>query len=582
MHSFTRRLRDRAAALALVLGFAASPAVAGVITGAPGIAGLYNATTTPIPGGSCTYIQQFNGGSSWSDTAFCPTNAQGWAVAFGFGALATQSQVNLSSQATGTLPAGNLAASGVTPGSYTSANITVDASGRVTAAANGSGGSGITQLTGDVTAGPGAGSQTALLAAIGSSGSCTNCNLSVDTKGRVTAYGNGSGGSGSPGGSSGQVQFNSSGAFGGFTVSGDATLNTGTGAFTLATVNSNVGTFAVETVNAKGLVTAASNLTGDVTTSSAAATIAANAVTNAKAAQMGANTVKGNFTASTANAADNAMPSCADTSGQHLNYTLGTGLSCGTTSSSGGSVSITAATPNIVMTPSPITGTGTIGSTNAINNQTGATYTILAGDSSKEVDAGASSGTQTYTLPDASTTGFGSGFAFTLCAKSIAVALNNTSTSTINGQTSTALAPYQCDWIRSDGTNYIAAITGAALPYPISYVPGQNPNNAGVFRANQAMLVVAAVGNVEAAVGATATVTINIAANGTACSGGTALISGSFNANGTAATDQALTLSTTAGVVVPTGSRVCLQTANGSAFAAGSGSGQIDIYARRL
>lgn len=46
-----------------------------------------------------------------------------------------------------------------------------------------------------------------------------------------------SGGSGSPGGTSGQVQFNNSGSFGGFTVGGDATLNTSTGALTVTKTN---------------------------------------------------------------------------------------------------------------------------------------------------------------------------------------------------------------------------------------------------------------------------------------------------------------------------------------------------------
>lgn len=68
----------------------------------------------------------------------------------------------------------------------------------------------------------------------------------------------------SAGGSSGQVQWNNGGALAGFTMSGDMTVNTGTGAATLATVNSNVGSFGSATqcptitTNGKGLITAAS------------------------------------------------------------------------------------------------------------------------------------------------------------------------------------------------------------------------------------------------------------------------------------------------------------------------------------
>src|SRR6185369_7246553 len=90
--------------------------------------------------------------------------------------------------------------------------------------------------------------------------------VAVESALAIATYVSEHAGSTSPGGSSGQIQYNNSNAFGGFTASGDATINTGTGAVTLAASGVSAATYGDSThvaqiaVDAKGRVTSASNV----------------------------------------------------------------------------------------------------------------------------------------------------------------------------------------------------------------------------------------------------------------------------------------------------------------------------------
>lgn len=72
----------------------------------------------------------------------------------------------------------------------------------------------------------------------------------------------GGGGGGTPGGSSGQIQYNSAGSFAGFTMSGDVTVNTGTG---VATIANDAVTYAkLQNVGANSVLANNTGSSGDV------------------------------------------------------------------------------------------------------------------------------------------------------------------------------------------------------------------------------------------------------------------------------------------------------------------------------
>ena len=188
--------------------------------------------------------------------------------------------------------------------------------------------------------------------------------------------------------------------------------------------------------------------------------------------------------------------------------------------SGGSSVSVTAATPNIVVTPSPGTGTFTVGATNPINYQTGTSYTFASTDNTQTVlqnNASASA----YTLPVATTSGFTSGFATFFFNKGAGTATITPTTSTINGAASLAVPSNQGAFIFSDSTNNYEAFTSSSgsvtWPSTNSLVLSNSTNSpAGVSMNCNGCIPIGSSGGVP--IGTTLTagsnITITNAANG--------------------------------------------------------------------
>lgn len=199
-------------------------------------------------------------------------------------------------------------------------------------------------------------------------------------------------------------------------------------------------------------------------------------------AQGAANTMLGNWTSGTANVAANAMPSCSDSGGNHLNYVSGTGVTCGTSDSHGGTVtSITPAnglTSTLTATApgSAITTAGTLSSASLVNAQSGTSYAVVDGDRAKLI-TGTNAAAQAYTIAQAgAASAFQAGWYADIVNLSTNVAGIITitpATSTINGAATLKIQPGQSAQISSDGTNYEASFLGSG-----AQLPGTTTNDA--------------------------------------------------------------------------------------------------------
>lgn len=152
----------------------------------------------------------------------------------------------------------------------------------------------------------------------------------------------------------------------------------------------------------------------------------------------------------------------------------------------------------------------------------------------------------------------------------LSLALSDLSDITISSPSNGQVLTYSTSlskWINS-----APAAAAAKQRLGIGWPAGIDPGNNIIATVDEASTVTSIVGTVSAAVGAAATVSVYKAASNIPCSSGTVLHSGSFDANGTPNTNQTLTLTTT---TLSAGDRLCLVTANGSNWLAGSGIGEI-------
>lgn len=186
---------------------------------------------------------------------------------------------------------------------------------------------------------------------------------------------------------------------------------------------------------------------------------ATNGVTLGNLAQSSANTMLGNWTGSTANVAANAMPACADSGGNHLNYVSGTGVTCGTATGAAAAGSLTGTTLASNVVTSSLTTVGTIGT----GTWQGTAVTIGSGGTGQTSASAAFNALSPLTTAGDTVYGGVSGVGTRLAAGSSGQLLHSGTTPSWSAVALTDHATQVANTVVGNGTGSTAAPTALAV-----------------------------------------------------------------------------------------------------------------------